>query len=163
MLKRSCPEATVVGLDGDRDILAVARRKVATAGVDVELCEGMVFTPPFVPQSFDRVVSSLVFHHLTTEDKRRTFAKARESLRPGGELHITDWGEARTPFMRFAFLSVQLLDGFRTTADNVHGRLIPLMREAGFISVTETHRTTTLLGTLSYYRAVVPEETSTIA
>ncbi len=114
----------------------------------------MAFAPPFEPQSFDRVVSSLVFHHLTTEEKRRTFATVREVLRPGGELHIADWGEAQNLPMRVAFLGIQLLDGFHTTSDNVCGRLISFMQEAGFTSVIETHRRMTLVGTLSFYRAI---------
>ena len=75
MLKQSCPGARIIGLDGDPKVLAVAREKVAAAGADVELHEGMAFAPPFAPGSFDRVVSSLVLHHLTTENKRRTFAQ----------------------------------------------------------------------------------------
>lgn len=156
MLKRSCPEATVVGLDGDPEILRIAGQKVSAAGVEIELREGMAFAPPFASASFNRVVSSLVFHHLTTEDKRRTLAQVRALLRPGGELHLADWGKAQNPLMRFAFLGVQLLDGFQTTTDNVRGLLIPFMQEASFSSVAETGRVPTLLGTLSLYRAVVP-------
>ena len=156
MLKRACPTATVVGLDGDLTVLAIARAKMAAASMDIELQEGLAFAPPFAPASFDCVVSSLVFHHLTTEDKRRTLAKVREVLRPGGELHLLDWGQAQNLVMRAAFLGVQFLDGFGTTTDNVRGRLIPFMQEAGFSSVAETGRASTLLGTLSLYRAVAP-------
>jgi len=159
MLKRACPEATVIGLDGDPEVLGIARQKITTTGVEIALHEGMAFAPPFASKSFDRIVSSLVFHHLRTEDKRRTLEKIRELLRPGGELHIADWGQAQNILMRFAFLGVQLLDGFQTTADNVHGRLIPFMQEAGFTSVAETHRAMTPFGTLSLYRAVVPTRT----
>lgn len=158
MLKRACPKATVIGLDGDSEALGIARKKIAAAGVEVALHEGMAFALPFAPQSFDRVVSSLVFHHLRTEDKRRTFEKVHELLRPGGELHIADWGQAQNLLMRFAFLGVQFLDGFRTTSDNVRGHLIPFMQEAGFTSVAETHHAMTPFGSLALYRAVVPVE-----
>jgi SAM-dependent methyltransferase len=156
LLKQRHPQAEVVGLDGDADILALARRKIAGAGVAVELRQGMAWDAPFAPQSFDRIVSSLVFHHLTTEDKRRTLRALRELLVPGGELHVADWGKAQNPLMRAAFLAVQLLDGFETTRDNVRGRLPVLMEEAGFSEVEETHREMTPLGTLSLVRAVRP-------
>lgn len=156
LLAQACPDAEVVGLDGDARVLALARDKIARAGLRVELREGMAFDPLFPPGSFDRVVSSLVFHHLETADKRRTLARIFELLRPGGELHIADWGRAGGPLMRIAFLSVQLLDGFRTTADNVRGRLPALIAEAGFAAVEETHRERTIFGTLSIYRAVRP-------
>lgn len=154
MLAAACPDAEVIGLDGDARVLALARDKIGRAGLQIELREGMAFDPPFPRGSFDRVVSSLVFHHLETADKRRTLARIFDLLRPGGELHIADWGRAGGPLMRIAFLSVQLLDGFRTTADNVRGRMPALITEAGFTAVEETHRERTIFGTLSIYRAV---------
>lgn len=156
MLKQSEPAAEVVGLDGDPETLAIARGKALAARLSIAFQEGMAYALPFEPSSFDRVVSSLVFHHLSTENKRRTLSKIFEVLRPGGRLHIADWGEAQDPLMRAAFLGVQLLDGFATTADNVAGRLPAFMREAGFTEVSETHRERTLFGTLSLYAAAKP-------
>ncbi len=156
MLKEACPKATIVGLDADPKVLEIARGKIEGAGVEVELHEGLASDPPFGSDSFDRVVSSLVFHHLSTENKCLALSKARDLLTPGGELHIADWGEAQNLLMRFAFLGVQLLDGFETTSDSVQGRLLPLLAQAGFRSVSETHREMTILGTLSLYRATSP-------
>jgi cyclopropane fatty-acyl-phospholipid synthase-like methyltransferase len=155
MVKEHCPGAHVVGLDGDPKVLAIARQKVAAAGVDVELHEGMAFAPPFTPASFDRVVSSLVFHHLTTDNKRRTLVAIRTLLRPGGELHVADWGRPHNVLMRVAALGIRLLDGHETTADNLNGRLVALMEEAGFLEARETHQEMTMFGTLSLYRAAV--------
>lgn len=156
ILKQRNPGSRVVGLDGDPEILRLADQKARSAGVEVERQRGMCFEPPFPPASFDRVVSSLVFHHLTTEDKRRTFQRVLGLLKPRGELHLLDWGQAGGALMRVAFLPVQLLDGFKTTNDNVRGRLVPLMREAGFVDVLETRRRRSLLGTLSLYQASAP-------
>lgn len=158
MIKRACPDATVVGLDGDAEVLDIARRKAKAAGLAVELQQGMAFKPPFEPGSFDRVVSSLVFHHLSSEQKLRALRSARSLLRSRGELHIADWGKAQNALMRAAFIGVQLLDGFATTTDNVRGRLPDLIKQAGFDSVAETHREMTIFGTLSLYSAVAPEE-----
>jgi ubiquinone/menaquinone biosynthesis C-methylase UbiE len=156
MLARACPEAEVVGLDGDPRALAIGRDKVTRAGLRVELHEGVAQDAPFPPASFDRVVSSLVFHHLDTDTKRAALARARELLRAGGELHVLDWGRAESVIMRLAFLPVQLLDGFGSTGDNVRGRLPALIAEAGFEDVAETHRARTMLGVMSLYRAVRP-------
>jgi len=155
LVKKAAPAATVVGLDGDPEALALAREKAAREGVEIEFQEALAWEAPFEPASFDRVVSSLVFHHLTTENKQRTLRKIRDWLRPGGELHVADWGRAQDLLMRLAFLPVQLLDGFETTSDNVRGLLVPLIREAGFEEVAETRRERTVFGTLSLYRAVL--------
>lgn len=58
--------------------------------------------------------------------------------------------------MWVASLGVRWLDGHETTADNLNGRLVGLMKEAGFSTADETHQDMTILGTLSLYRVVVP-------
>jgi ubiquinone/menaquinone biosynthesis C-methylase UbiE len=156
LAKQACPEADVTGLDGDAKVLGLARAKIESAGLDIALAQGLASQAPFPPGSFDRIVSSLVFHHLTTEEKRRTLTRMRELLRPGGEVHIADWGKAQGPAMRVAFLAIQLLDGFATTTDNVRGLLPAYMTEAGFRGVEETHQEMTVFGTLSLYRGVAP-------
>lgn len=154
MLKQAMPAAEVIGLDGDAEVLAIARKKASEQSVDVEFREGLAYEPPFDEGTFDRITSTLVFHHLTTTNKLRTLERARALLRPAGEIHIADWGAPQNAPMRVAFLAVQLLDGFETTSDSVKGALPSLMHQAGFRDVSETHREMTIFGTLSMYRAV---------
>lgn len=156
MLKQQCPDAEVIGLDGDPQILKLAAIKIREAAVTVDLREGLASEAPFEAGTFDRIVSSLMFHHLSTIEKVRTLKRLQELLRPGGELHIADWGKAQNMLMRVAFLSIQILDGFETTNDNVKGNLPKLMTDAGFASVEETHREMTIFGTLSLYKAISP-------
>jgi ubiquinone/menaquinone biosynthesis C-methylase UbiE len=107
----------------------------------------------FLEASFDRVLSSLFFHHLTAENKRRTLAETFRVLKLGGELHVADWGKAQNAIMRGAFFLVQMLDGFATTTENVNGKLPNYFREAGFANVKETKRYMKVYGTLSLYAA----------
>jgi ubiquinone/menaquinone biosynthesis C-methylase UbiE len=154
MLKRSSPDSTVVGLDGDPKTLEIARVKARDAGLELELREGMSWNLGVPYASFDHVTSSLLFHHLDFDAKLCSLSSALRALKPGGELHIADWGRAHDPLMRIAFVGVQLLDGFATTTDNVRGRLPELIERAGFQDVAETARFRTPLGTMSLYRAV---------
>lgn len=153
LLSRACPAARIVGLDGDPEILELATAKARAAGTNVTFVEGLAQSPPFPPASFDRVVSCLMFHHLAPRAKRTAFERLHALLRPGGELHVADWGQARDAPMRLAYLGVQLLDGFESTSDNVHGLLVPMMELAGFVEVRETRHERTLFGTLSLYCA----------
>ncbi len=154
MLKRACPGAEVAGLDADPRVLSLARRKAAGERLPIEFRLGMATAPPFTWGSFDHILSSLLFHHLVPEDKRESLREAFELLKPGGRLHVADWGRPHGPLMRAAFLSVQVLDGFSTTADSVRGMLPRYMEEAGFRSVEETHRERTVFGSLALYRGV---------
>lgn len=152
LIKSHHPKADVFGLDADPKVLAVARAKAARAGLNVRLDHGMAFELPYSHGSFDRVISSLMFHHLTRENKERTLREVFRVLRRGGELHVADWGKAQNWPMRVAFLLVQMLDGFETMADNVSGLLPELFRMAGFMEVEESARYMTIVGTLSLYR-----------
>jgi len=156
LIKSHHPKAQVIGLDADPKVLEITRAKAARAGLDITLDHGMAFELPYSDNSFDRVVSSLLFHHLTRENKHRTLREVLRVLRSGGELHIADWGKAQNRLMRVAFLFVQMLDGFSGTADNVSGLLPELFRAAGFEKVQETARYMTIVGTLSLYRAQKP-------
>jgi protein-S-isoprenylcysteine O-methyltransferase Ste14/predicted nicotinamide N-methyase len=147
------PSARVVGLDVDPDILAIARRKVARAGGRVTLAEGSATDPPFAAASFDRVLTTLMLHHLTTAQKQRALAAARRLLRPGGELHVADFGRPHTPLMRLASHTFHLFDGDDATGANLRGELPMLVREAGFADVEETERWRTPFGTVTFLRA----------
>jgi ubiquinone/menaquinone biosynthesis C-methylase UbiE len=150
------PAARVSGLDVDPEILALARGKIAAAGAEVRLVEGSATAPPFPPASFDRVLSTLVLHHLTTAQKREALAAVRRLLRPGGELHVADWGKPQNLLMRVASLGFRWLDGAETTAANLRGELPGLIAAAGFTAVEETERRMTPLGTLAFLRARAP-------
>lgn len=156
LIKKRYPRATAVGVDGDRRVLAIARRKITRVSVDLQLDFGLASELPYPDGSFDRVLSSLLFHHLTRRQKRQAMAEVMRVLRPGGELHVADWGQARNALERAAFITVQLLDGFKTTTDNVKGRLPQMMTDAGFEEVAECGRYLTVFGVVSLLRAVKP-------
>jgi ubiquinone/menaquinone biosynthesis C-methylase UbiE len=156
LIKSHHPKADVVGLDADAKVLEIARQKAAEAGLNVSLDRGMAYDLPYPDASFDRVISSLLFHHLTRENKAWTLREIFRVLRPQGELHVADYGRAQNKLMRMAFLFVQILDGFATTGDNVRGFLPELFRDAGFKDIVEPTQYMTVAGTLSLYRARKP-------
>ena len=153
IVKDAQPRARVTGLDIDPEILAIARGKIDAAGAQIQLVQGSATDPPLPPASFDRVLSTLMLHHLTTPQKREALAAVRRLLRPGGELHIADWGKPQNALMQVASLSFRWFDGAETTGANLRGELPALIAEAGFSDVRETEHRMTPLGTLSYLRA----------
>ena len=128
MLKQAHPEATFIGLDGDPKVLEIGRTKARQIGVDITLEEGMAYQMPYPNESFDRVLSSLVFHHLATPHKRRTLQEVVRVLRPGGELHLADFGPPHTAWGR---LIAPLIWRLEQASDNVAGRLPDMFRQAG--------------------------------
>lgn len=148
MVKQSCPGADVIGLDGDLQMLARAQEKAAAARVALRLDQGLATALPYDDTTFDRVLSSLLLHHLTTEDKAQTLRETWRVLRPGGELHVLDFGP---PQNALAWLISQVFRRIERTADNIAGRLPEMFRRAGFTAVAQTGQQMTILGTLALY------------
>jgi ubiquinone/menaquinone biosynthesis C-methylase UbiE len=156
MAKQARPEAVLVGLDGDPEILERAGAKARRAGVELQLDHGFSTELPYEDESFDLVLSTLFFHHLTGADKRRTTGEIVRVLRPGGELHVADFGRPADPLMRALFGWVRLFDGFEQTRDNAAGALPAIFEQGGLEGAEETERLRTAFGTLALYRARHP-------
>lgn len=153
MVKQAVPDAKVHGLDPDEDALAIAAEKAARMKADVRFQRGTATALPFADGSFDRVLSSLMFHHLPSADKRLALAEILRVLAPGGEVHLADWGPPPNLLMRLAFQPVRFLDGYALTEDNVMGRLPDLGREVGFEGFRQTACFSTLLGSIALFKA----------
>jgi ubiquinone/menaquinone biosynthesis C-methylase UbiE len=134
VIKRAHPDAEVIGLDGDPKALARARTKLSRAGVDVALDEGLATALPYPNARFDRVVSSLVFHHLSDDVKRGALAEIRRVLAPGGFFLLADFGRPVSWFERL--IAPRLLQ-FEQARTNISGGLRDLLARAGF-AVEET-------------------------
>jgi len=149
MLKQAYPGAEVTGLDGDPRVLARAREKAAAAGAAIRFDRGLATALPYEDASYDRVLSSLMLHHLTTEDKRRALAEAWRVLRPGGELHALDFGP---PQNALAWLISLIFRHLERTADHIAGRLPGMFHQAGFADVAQAEQHLTVFGTLALFR-----------
>lgn len=148
------PNARIVGLDGDPEVLGIARRKIEAARLKVELFEGFADDGSiFAPASFDRILASLLLHHLPADQKRLALKAIRSWLRPGGELHVLDFGPQDGRLLGLLARGVGWLDGVAGLRDNWDGRLPEMMREAGFDRTDETGRALTLFGSVSFYAA----------
>jgi len=150
----ACPGLELTGLDGDPEMLARARRKAERAGVRISLDEGMSFALPYADASFDRVLCSLFFHHLSVPDKERTAREVLRVLRPGGELHVADWGQPSGRITSAGFRLIQLLDGHENTEPQRRGELPGLLTGAGFADVRECTSYDTVFGTMQLLSAV---------
>ncbi|MBM6499415.1 class I SAM-dependent methyltransferase [Flavobacterium macrobrachii] len=153
ILKQRFPNCNIQGVDIDPKIKTIAEYKLNRAGIETPLFLYDGDKLPFEGNSFDKVYSSLVFHQLDMITKLKCLLEIYRILKPNGELIIGDWGKAKTKWMRFSFYLVQLLDGFKTTTDNVNGLMIKYITDAGFKNVQEVDYINTSIGTYSYYKA----------
>lgn len=129
LIKQAEPAADVVGIDGDPQVLAIAQHKAARAGVAVQWDKGLATELPYANESFDRVLTSLVFHHLDRPAKEQALREAHRVLRPGGELHVLDFGPPQTAFGQ---LIEPIIRGMERMDDNLDGALGDMLAAAGF-------------------------------
>ncbi len=148
------PGLHVVALDADRLALQLARRKLSGLPQGPALIRGLAQALPFADEAFDRVLSTLLFHHLPLDGKQQALREVHRVLRRGGEFHLADFGHPGNWLMRIAFTAVRWVDGPETTWENLLGRLPALLEQAGFAEVEETRRVDTVFGTLRLYRAI---------
>ena len=152
-LKRAAPGATILGLDPDRRILAIAARKSNELGLAIHLDQGLASALPYADASFDRVVSTLAFHHLSRNAKRVALTEIRRVLRASGELHLLDFGRPSNGLMAIISWLVSFFEDRDAVRDNFRGLLPSLIEEAEFSTVVESASFNTVFGTLRLYRA----------
>ena len=156
LLAERDPKLRIKGLDADPAQLSRANSKSVNSHSDISFEQGYAQQLADNPETFDVVVSSLFFHHLTTSENREALADIFFVLKPGGRLCIADWGEPSSIVQRYMFLLVQCLDGFETTQDSVTGMLPELIKGAEFTEVECSRIIPTLLGTVRIFQAKIP-------
>jgi ubiquinone/menaquinone biosynthesis C-methylase UbiE len=151
-VKRAEPGVDVVGTDPDPLALARAERKTrGMTGIRFERAYAQAL--PFADGEFDRVLSSMMLHHLDDDVKAGAADEIHRVVRPGGTLHIVDIGGPMTVHHGLAA---------RWMKDNPHaagnlGDAIPrLLRSVGFECTEVGTRRHRLIGQLTFYRATRP-------
>ena len=155
LASRQTSGATLTGIDPDPTVLRRARRKLARAGASVRLEVASATALPFRSGSIDRVLSTLMFHHLDSEQKREALEEAFRVLRCGGEMHIADFGPPGGAMTRLASFLVEHV-GHEHIQENIRGLIPLLMAGAGFESAGETWAVPTIFGMVRLYRGVKP-------
>ena len=137
--RRVAPGGRAIGLDMTPQMLALARRHAAAAGLDnVEFVDGYLEEVPLPDGSVDVVISNCVIN--LAADKPAVLREAARVLRPGGRLAISDVvadpgmdSETRADMAAWT----GCIAGALTEAD-----YRVALADAGFedVEITETHR-----------------------
>jgi ubiquinone/menaquinone biosynthesis C-methylase UbiE len=149
-IKGWLPSVQVVGLDPDPKALARGRRKAERAGVSICFDQGFATALPYSDGSFDRVFSSLMFHHLPQDAKFATMREVRRVLKPDGSLHLLDFEEegprSHNPLARWLH-STERMQG------NTREQILGWMREAGLAEPRVVDSNQPIFGSIVYFVA----------
>lgn len=150
LIKRLYPTVEVIGLDPDPRALARAQAKADKAGLQVRFDHGFAETLPYRDGTFDRVFSSMMFHHIEPDARERALGEVHRVLKSGGRLELVDF---EAPEGGSHGLLSRLLHSHHRLKDNSPRRMIELMQRAGFREVRKMASRTTLFGRIAFYQA----------
>jgi ubiquinone/menaquinone biosynthesis C-methylase UbiE len=157
-VKKVQPGADVTGLDPDPAALAISKHKAEKAGVSLQLDQGFADELPYPDASFDRVLSSFMYHHLSREVKEKTLREVRRVLRPGGRFHMVDFAPGGSS--KRGFLG-HLIHADRHLRDNAEDRVLTAMRDAGLVDAQLLVRRPSRIGSSAYYQAAAAQPSET--
>ena len=152
-IKGWLPDADVVGLDPDPKALARGRRKAHRVGRSIRFEQGFANALPYPDASFDRVFSTLMFHHLPSDAKLATMREVRRVLKPSASLHLMDFEQegshSHNPLARWLH-STKRLDG------NHSEEILFCMRDAGLVEPEVVDSDRPIFGSIVYIVARAP-------
>ena len=154
MLKRQYASSSLIGLDPDPKALRRARTKATRNGVSVQFDQGFADKLPYKDDSFERVFSSFMFHHLDEQERKSMLREVLRVLTPRGSFHLLDF-VANQPSHG---LLDRWLQSHARMKDNTDATILELMSRVGFTNAAKVRDGGMLFGLLqtAFYQATAP-------
>lgn len=111
----------VAGIDASPEMIVHARKKAQGKKISIDFREESAAQLSFADGSFDKVVSSFVFHHLPDDLKQQALQEILRVLKPDGQFMLIDFAGDK-------------MKGNAHEDDYIHH----LLSDAGFTNVVQT-------------------------
>ena len=152
-IKRAVPGATVIGLDSDAAALAVAAAKAARLGIELHLDHGDAAQLPYPDETFDRILSAFVLHHLPEDQQLVMLQEVGRILKPRGSLHLLDFTFARNRPPSAPVAVEPSRRSRRSGRPTQTGQTLALLKQAGLLDCAQVGQGRSRLGRHAFYRA----------
>ena len=105
------PTAEIIGVDLSKNMFQVAKAKIEKADIkNIKLYEMDATEMSFVPESFDKILLSLILHEMDEELRSKIINEAKRVLKKDGKIIITEWERSTKLSRRLRFLPIHLLE-----------------------------------------------------
>lgn len=110
-ISKAIPSANIIGVDLSKNMLDVAKTKIAKANIkNIELYEMDATKLSFEPESFDKILLSLVLHEMNEELRSKILTEAKRVLKKDGKIVITEWERSKKFFKRLLFMPIHIFE-----------------------------------------------------
>lgn len=133
LIQKKHPKNKLVGLDVDPDSLKIAQKNLP----QTTFHESSAIKIPEPDASFNVVTSTLMFHHLKTDEKKQMLKEVYRVLKPGGQFYLFDFCKPTSWFGRFF---VKLFREVENMDEALEGKYKVYLQEAGFTSLQSGYR-----------------------
>lgn len=147
LAKAPAKHGPVYGIDPAPEMIAVARKKAARKGIEIDFRVGVIEALPFPDASIDVVTSSLMMHHLPETLKLRGLAEVYRVLKPGGRLLVADFLRPTGSFLNHLYIAFTRHHGLKSGIEDLQG----ILQNTGFSQFNKLDEHVLIIG---FIRAV---------
>lgn len=146
----------IIGIDAAVNMIKVANKNLKKAALKNTCCFKATLAEdlPFEDESFDYCFSSMFYHHLPLELKKRSLKESYRVLKPSGVLVVIDIDKPSNVFAKIVALAGYVLLMQKAIKENADGLLPDLISQAGFTQPKLLKRKWSLI---SAYRSIKPK------
>jgi len=131
--QQSCCSITALDID---DVM-VRRASAATAALsNVIVSQANVCALPLDDATCDIAIESLLFHHLSDEQKALASSEIARILKANGVFYFVDWVKPVSAWSQIAFNVVKWLDGAENVAAHADNRVLQII-EQNFVALEQ--------------------------
>lgn len=131
-VKKRYPNTEILGIDPDEEILKIAGKKLKKSKVSAKLIKAYAQALPFPDSTFDLAVSTLIFHHLKTDVKKKSIKEIYRVLKKRGRFLLIDFGQPKTLLSKILLKVGAFFEGKENMEANLKGKLPLFLEGAGF-------------------------------
>ncbi|MDJ0599816.1 MAG: class I SAM-dependent methyltransferase [Crocosphaera sp.] len=130
-LKKTFPEALVMGLDLSPYMLVIADKKSQKSKQEILWKQGLAEATEMPDFSFDLIIISLLFHEMPQATSQKVIQESLRLLKPQGQLIILDANQSRLRHLKW------LTQLFREpySATYAQGNVIQWLEKVGFLDI----------------------------
>ncbi len=134
-LKNENPTLDIYDIDGSKEMLRIAKRKIEDENLNIKLEEALAENIPYEDNYFDKIVAIFLFSYIPRTIKPYAMRELYRVLKPGGKFIIVDISN-QTGLKKYIEL-FKYVPNPLFIEDGLNGEYFKLLNSAGFKDISQ--------------------------